>query len=160
MRPAGLRPIHPAVLNVWLIGIAILFPILAVAGLIVEWSFSARLAGLAIPRGVLAFAQAVLICALSAGYAFLRHRSWGYALRDEDVLIRSGVWWRTLRSVPRSRVQHVDVTSGPLDRAFELAQVSLYTAGGMGPVATIPGLSREAAEQLRAALMSTSGDGV
>ena len=55
-------------------------------------------------------------------------RSWGYAERDDDLLVRHGLMYRRLSIVPYGRMQFVDVTAGPLERLFGLATVQLHTA--------------------------------
>ena len=72
----------------------------------------------------------------------------GYAVRERDVLYRSGVLWRSASLVPFNRVQHTQVASGLLDRRFGLASLTVYAAGSGG--LTIPGLGAETAEDLRA----------
>ena len=44
-----------------------------------------------------------------------RHRS--YTVDDAGIEIHSGVVWRAVTNVPRSRVQHIDVSQGPLERS-------------------------------------------
>ncbi len=75
-------------------------------------------------------------------------RSWGYAEREDDLYITHGVLFRTLVAVPYGRMQLVEVESGPLERAFGLASVSLHTASASTD-ATIPGLTPEEAARLR-----------
>lgn len=75
-------------------------------------------------------------------------RSWGYAERPEDLYLTHGVLFRRLTAVPYGRMQVVEVTSGPLQRAFGLATVSLRTASP-GTGASIPGLLPEEAVRLR-----------
>jgi membrane protein YdbS with pleckstrin-like domain len=75
-------------------------------------------------------------------------RSWGYAERAEDLLIRHGVMVRRLSIVPYARMQFVDVTAGPLERAFGLATVKLHTAAAASD-ATVPGLEGAEATRLR-----------
>ena len=53
-----------------------------------------------------------------------------YALRDHDIAYRSGLFWRKTTLLLFSRVQHVEVTSGPLQRKFGLATLKFFTAGG------------------------------
>jgi len=77
-----------------------------------------------------------------------RYRSWGYAERDDDLLVRRGVMFARLSVVPYGRMQFIDVTAGPLERAFGLATVRLHTAAAATD-ARIPGLSREEAGRLR-----------
>lgn len=77
-----------------------------------------------------------------------RVRSWGYAERDDDLVVGSGIWFRRLVVVPYGRLQFVDVTAGPIDRAFGLTSVQLHTAAATSDAA-IPGLAPEVAAQLR-----------
>jgi uncharacterized protein len=74
--------------------------------------------------------------------------SWGYAERDDDLYITHGLFWRSLSIIPYGRMQAVNITSGPVERAFGLATVQLVTAADQSD-ATIPGLSAEAASALR-----------
>jgi membrane protein YdbS with pleckstrin-like domain len=76
------------------------------------------------------------------------YRSWGYVEREEDLYITHGVLFRSLVAVPYGRMQLVEVASGPLERAFGLASVSLKTASPETN-ATIPGLTPEQAAGLR-----------
>jgi hypothetical protein len=80
-------------------------------------------------------------------------QAWGYAERAEDLLIRRGLLFRELVVVPYGRMQFVDVQAGPLERAFDVAQVQLHTASA-GSDARIPGLSAAEAGRLRDRLAS------
>lgn len=80
-------------------------------------------------------------------------RAWGYAEREDDLLVRSGVLFRTLVVVPYGRMQYVDVQAGPLDRRFGIATVQLHTASA-GTDAAIPGLVPAEAARLRERLAS------
>lgn len=75
-------------------------------------------------------------------------KAWGYAERQEDLLVTHGVMFRTLTVVPYGRMQYVDVNSGPLDRKFGLATVQLHTASP-ATNAKIPGLLADEAARLR-----------
>lgn len=77
-----------------------------------------------------------------------RVRSFGYAERADDLLVTSGIMFRRLVVVPYGRMQLVDLTAGPLDRAFGVATVQLHTAAATTD-ATIPGLPPEDAADLR-----------
>ena len=77
----------------------------------------------------------------------------GYAEREEDLYITHGVMFRRLVVVPYGRMQYVDVQSGPLERAFEIAAVHLHTASP-GTSARIPGLPAAEATRLRDRLTS------
>lgn len=83
-------------------------------------------------------------------YVFLRRScgSWGYVERDDDLYITHGIWFRSLTAVPYGRMQLVEVESGPLERMFGLASVTLKTASP-GTDARIPGLEPTEAARLR-----------
>ncbi|WP_128375404.1 PH domain-containing protein [Streptomyces cavernae] len=87
---------------------------------------------------------------LTWGWPMLGHnwRSWRYAERADDLLISRGVLWREETVVPYGRLQLVEVTSGPVERHFNLASVQLHTAAAATD-ARIPGLAPEEAERLR-----------
>lgn len=76
-----------------------------------------------------------------------------YALREKDVLYRTGWIIRSLHVCPFNRIQHCTVHSGPLERRFGLASISLFTAGSDGSDLTIPGLTEQKAADLRAFIM-------
>jgi len=82
-------------------------------------------------------------------------RSIGYQLRTDDLVFRRGILWQRMVAVPYGRMQLVDITHGPLDRAFGIAQLKLVTAAAATGV-TIPGLSQAAAEQLRDTLIDVA----
>ncbi len=80
-------------------------------------------------------------------------RAWGYAEREDDLLVRSGILFRRVVVVPYGRMQFVDVQAGPIDRAFGIARVQLHTASAASDAA-IPGLSPDEAARLRDRLAS------
>ncbi len=82
-----------------------------------------------------------------------RYRAWGYAERDEDLVVRRGLLFRNVSVVPYGRMQFIDVAAGPVDRLFGLATVQLHTAAAASD-ARIPGLRLEDAERLRDRLAS------
>lgn len=75
-------------------------------------------------------------------------RNWGYAERAEDVYVTSGLLFRSLTCVPYGRMQVVEVSAGPIERALGLASIEMKTASSTGSI-SIPGLERAAAEALR-----------
>ncbi|MEM9532784.1 MAG: PH domain-containing protein [Pseudomonadota bacterium] len=75
------------------------------------------------------------------------------ALREHDIIFRSGLWFRRLVLLPLNRVQHIELSSGPLQRRFDLASLKFYTAGGAAVDLKIDGLSTEHARRLRDHIM-------
>ena len=105
--------------------------------------------------GAARFAVALLIVVLGAGLgawigARLRHQRW--KLDAEGLWLRTGrLWWRETR-VPASRVQHVDLKHGPLERRFKLATLVVHTAAVHLSGITVRGLDEGDAQRLRDAL--------
>lgn len=75
-------------------------------------------------------------------------RAIGYAEADDDLVIRKGIMFRSLRIVPYGRMQFVDVQQGPVDRWLGISEVKLFTASASTD-ATLPGLPSEEAGRLR-----------
>ncbi len=99
------------------------------------------------PAGVVAAVGAVVL-ALRLVAVQRTARSWGYVERPTDLWITHGVLYRRLVAVPYGRMQLVEVTSGPLQRAFGLATVQLRTAHP-ATGARIPGVAPTEAARLR-----------
>lgn len=79
----------------------------------------------------------------SARYHHLRYRA------DPDGLrIQRGVFWRKKVWIPITRVQHTDVSQGPLQRKYELATLTVHTAGTVGASIPLPGLEHSIALRL------------
>ena len=87
-----------------------------------------------------------------------RHAS--YRLDDQCLEIRRGVYWRTVVTVPRSRVQHTDVSQGPLERRFGLGTLVVYTAGTDHARVSLGGLAHAHALRIREQLLPRGDDAV
>jgi uncharacterized protein len=86
------------------------------------------------------------------------YQAWGYRVEEQVLEIRSGVWFRVIRLLPLSRLQHVDLHRGPLERAHGLASLTLHTAGTREASLGIPGLADADAVRLRDQLVAAGGD--
>ena len=80
-----------------------------------------------------------------------------YRLDDDGLEIRRGVIWRGVVNVPRTRVQHTDVSQGPIERGQGLSTLVVHTAGTEHAMVVLPGLSREDALSLRDQLLPRDG---
>ncbi|MDR2254195.1 MAG: PH domain-containing protein [Bifidobacteriaceae bacterium] len=135
------RRVSPKLTTAWQLTAAIPFG-LALAGTLVamvatrEWWLGAGAAATA---------------ALWAWVAWLiprRAHAIGYFERENDLLVRKGIMFRTLTALPYGRMQYLDVKSGPVMRRFNLAKLKMSTAATLTR-ADIPGLDASAAAQLR-----------
>jgi uncharacterized protein len=125
--------------------------VVVLVGLAVGWALTGYwLFGLALGVVVLLtlWRMAVIVRAV---------RAWGYAERDNDLIVRHGLLVRRLSIVPYARMQFVDVTAGPLERAFNLATVQLHTAAAASD-AKVPGLRPAEASRLRDRLTTLGED--
>ena len=84
----------------------------------------------------------------------VRYRSTWVRLDEDGLEYEHGWLWRHHISVPRSRIQHTDVTQGPYERRFGLATLVVYTAGTENASIAIEGLSHETALAFRDALLA------
>lgn len=135
-------PVSPKLASVRRLNAAITFGVfglvaLVVLGLTLGWVY-----------GVLA----LVVCAAGFGWSWVligrNQRSWKYAEREDELLVSHGILFRELVVVPYGRMQFVDVTAGPLERAFGIATVELHTATPATD-AKIPGLHPDEAGRLR-----------
>ncbi len=106
-------------------------------------------------RGVARFGVGIAILLLAAALgawigARLRHQRW--KLDAEGLWLRTGRLWRRETRVPASRVQHVDLKHGPLERRFKLATLVVHTAAVHLSGITVRGLDEADAQRLRDAL--------
>ncbi len=148
------RALQPAIRVVWVLSALIRAVVLAAGAALVEFGILVQRESWPLPHGLLTLGIAFLALASAAVFPRLTYRHWRYVVRPDAVLVSYGVIWRMRRCVPRLRIQHVDIDSGPIDRAFGLVRLSLYTAGTIAAVATIPGLAPAEAEALRELLLA------
>jgi len=110
--------------------------------------FFSRLADVGSPW-LLAPLGCVLGAVFGAWLGIKRHRRTLWKLDAHGFALQRGRWWQTESRVPISRVQHLDLKRGPLERAFKLATLVIHTAGTRMAAVTISGLDGEDAERLR-----------
>jgi membrane protein YdbS with pleckstrin-like domain len=93
-----------------------------------------------------------LVAVLGAVHAVLLYRSWEYRVREDSVYLDRGVLTKVRTVVPYVRVQHIDTSRGPVERAAGLSSLVIYTAGSRGADVTIPGLVPEESSDLQTRL--------
>ena len=72
-----------------------------------------------------------------------------YGLTERLLQVARGWLVHTDTIVPFVRVQHLDVTRGPLDKMFGTATLIIHTAGTRNSVVTVPGLAPDRAAEIR-----------
>lgn len=109
--------------------------------------------GLALTIGVGGF-----LAWLSHRWPEISYRHTFYRVDTQGIEIRRGVLWRRTITVPKSRVQHTDVSQGPLQRTYALGTLVVYTAGTDHAKVELPGLSYARAIRIRDHLLPSGGD--
>lgn len=128
--------------------IALMFVVIPAAGLI--WRVSSAMTESAGTIGmVMAAALVVLQLLQIIFYPPIEYAQWQYLIAPDRIEIKKGIFYRVHTVIPISRIQHVAVTQGLLQRPFGLSTVQLHTAGD---VMEIQELSTETAETICAAL--------
>ncbi len=155
----GPQKIHSAIRTLWLISSLTSCAIGATATIVMEYAF---LRSLDLNWRIPVVTPIFWILTVTWSVAMIKRRwaSWLYEVTDREVVLKWGVWNRVERHIPRDRVQHVDITSGPLARKLGLAHVHLYVAGAHGAVGAIPGLTPEEADDLRRMLVEAQAEHV
>jgi hypothetical protein len=78
-----------------------------------------------------------------------RYDRWGYDAGADRLRIARGYLFYSDTVVPFGRIQHMDVNQGPIERRYNLATLSVHTAGTHGSTVTLPGLLHEDALAMR-----------
>lgn len=72
-----------------------------------------------------------------------------WRLDASGLAVRRGRLWQRETRVPATRVQHLDLKRGPLQRSRSLATLVVHTAGTRHGAVTVPHLDERDAEALR-----------
>jgi membrane protein YdbS with pleckstrin-like domain len=126
-----------------LIFILIILGVVAFGYFRIEPSKISGLAFILIGCGVLILSAIILF---SAKFYF---RNKKYRLFDKNLTYQEGVLVHNETVVPFSRIQHVEIDEGPLERYFSLATLSVYTAGDSGKDLKISGLRIDLAQEIK-----------
>ena len=94
------------------------------------------------------------ICLLSFWLIKKSFAQKGFAVREKDLLYKSGWIVQSISAIPFNRIQHCSVSSGILERTQGLASLSIFTAGASGSDLKIPGLKTAAANEMRDFIMN------
>ncbi|HEX8640593.1 MAG TPA: PH domain-containing protein [Allosphingosinicella sp.] len=150
-----MTPLHPAQLTVLRVrgaiaGVAILLIALALD--------LGPLREAKLPTGLVTAIAAAVAAVLVLLLPGRRYRAWGYRETGDEIHIRHGVMVRVRTIVPFSRVQHTDVSQGPVERACGVATLIVHTAGTRGAAVALPGLAPAEAERMRDRIRARMGE--
>ena len=100
----------------------------------------------------------ILLATIISRLVIKKSRLKGIALRKQDMAFRSGLYWQKTVLLAYNRIQHVEVSSGPLQRKYGLSSLKFFTAGGSGVDLKVDGLSSKRAEQVRSFIIEKCGE--
>ena len=84
---------------------------------------------------------------------YLGFKRRGFALREKDIIYKSGVIAETTKIIPLNRIQHVALDEGLFSRIYQLATLEIHTAGGRSGHMQIAGIPVESAKIIKEALI-------
>lgn len=84
---------------------------------------------------------------------YLGFKRRGFALREKDIIYKSGVIAETTKIIPLNRIQHVALDEGLFSRIYQLATLEIHTAGGSSGHMQIAGIPVESAKIIKEALI-------
>ncbi|PKP92487.1 MAG: hypothetical protein CVT75_07640 [Alphaproteobacteria bacterium HGW-Alphaproteobacteria-14] len=102
-----------------------------------------------LPGGIIAGPVLLIALALVIRIPARRYHARGYQISADRLRVVRGLLWRSDTVVPFSRVQHIDVHQGPLERFFGIATLTLHTAGNHNANVALPGLEEALAKEMR-----------
>jgi uncharacterized protein len=83
-----------------------------------------------------------------------KYRHWGYDMGSDRLRIVRGYMFFRDTVVPFGRIQHIDVEQGPIDRRYDLATLTVHTAGNHNSTVALPGLLHADALAMREKIRS------
>ena len=137
-----LTPLNPNYVKLMRVTALILSVPLVIAGFVLE------VAGPLFP-GVAIVPTLIIAVVLILRVPLRRYHARGYRLADERLQVVRGILFKSDTVVPFGRVQHIDVNQGPLERFYDLATLTLHTAGSHNASVLLPGLAHEDALAMR-----------
>lgn len=102
-----------------------------------------------VPTGIVAAAVLLLAALIVFVLPERRYRAWGYEATEDELYVQTGIWLQTFTVVPFGRVQHIDVSQGPIERRYGVGALTLHTAGTRASAVVLPGLEMADAERMR-----------
>ena len=139
------QPLPPRARTLFLLSDALAWGLLAVPAMIAAATLLPR----PLPAMPVGLAALVLLPAWGIWMALRRYRYARWLVDDTGIAHRRGRMWQVDTRVPRTRVQHVDLKHGPLERHFRLATLVVHTAGSRDSAVAVRGLDADEAARLR-----------
>ncbi|MDP5093369.1 MAG: PH domain-containing protein [Polaribacter sp.] len=139
------KPIEKKYLNVIIIHVFIFFFISIFGVFIVDYTKIIDISAILLD----VYFSILIIFALIFLMQFLGFKKRKYVVREKDISYKSGLVFKKTTTVPFNRIQHLEIDQGPISRFFDLAVLSVFTAGNSSDDLKINGLKKEEAEKIK-----------
>ncbi|NQX91168.1 MAG: PH domain-containing protein [Flavobacteriales bacterium] len=100
----------------------------------------------------------LVLLVLIFGLERKRFAKMGYVLRSKDVTYKRGLIFHKIVTLPFNRIQHTEISQGPIEKKFNLSTLKIFTAGGSGSDLSISGLDPETAQKMKEYISSNVSD--
>ncbi len=88
-----------------------------------------------------------------------QYRFYRYWLEADRLVVKQGILFKSLRQIPYTRIQNLNVVKNPLHKFFKVATLQVESASGSKPEAVIRVMGLEQVENLRARVQQARDDG-
>lgn len=78
-------------------------------------------------------------------YPVIEYAQWKYMINEDKIEFSEGIYSVTTTIIPMVRIQHIKINQGPINKIFNLADISIFTAGGTHK---IPNIEMEKAKEI------------
>lgn len=151
------QPLDPAVLRAWRVRNLVVACAIGLAAIGIDIASSLSDDGHSLPPGLVGGILSAAAIAVAIWHASAAYRHWWVRFDAHGVELERGILVRTRTTMPFFRLQHVDTTEGPFDRAFGLTGLVLYTAAP-SEKAEIPGIDGTLIDAVRQHVVERAGN--
>ena len=102
-----------------------------------------------LPTGIILGPAVLVALFIAIRIPLARYNAKGYQISRDRLRVVRGILFRSDTVVPFGRVQHIDVDQGPIERALDIATLTLHTAGSHNASVRLPGLGHALAVEMR-----------
>ncbi|WP_291652397.1 PH domain-containing protein [Clostridium sp.] len=75
----------------------------------------------------------------------IEYKQWRYKITNDKIEFTEGIYFIRKVIIPIIRIQHIQVNQGPINKFFNLYDISIFTAGGQHK---IPNIDSKRAEEI------------
>lgn len=147
-------PLEKNLLKADIIWSALFFGIALTVSLVLRFFFEVELM---VDYAVYIWLVLGILTLISFAFVYFEFHKKSYAIRQKDIVYNSGLFWQSSIVIPFNRVQHCEVSQGPIDRFYNLAELKVFTAGGASSDLSISGLSPETAARIKDFIVIKTG---